>query len=365
MSYLKLILKNPFRKKFKSILTISVITILIVSIIFLTSLSSFYISTIDEDVALGGDFIVRSNITLFSPVDESYFLNESIVQKIENIDGVEKATPFKETSYEKGEIYYAIMGVTESTLEDTGVKIVKGKFPSNNNEILAGKDEKKNVGDNITIKNTTYLVTGIFEGNYFMDSYIFMLPEALNQTTNFPEELDYLEHVVVHISDGANIENIKSSVNNLQKGKIVSISNINETADYELYKFVNTIVDYLSLSAIIFGGLLVFYVMLASVNSRVREFGVLKAVGWSNKRVIGMIVGEAMVISFIAWIIGIIISVLLIMYVFTNYLVLDISWDIWIFLRTLAIVIVIGIIGCLYPAYKSSKISPTEALRYE
>ncbi|MDR2966568.1 MAG: ABC transporter permease [Methanobacteriaceae archaeon] len=369
MSYLKLILKNPFRKKFKSILTISIITIIIVSIIFLTSLSISGMYAVDKSITAGGDFVVRANYSLFNVEENTFFMNESIVQEIENIEGVEKATPFKEIPSDDDSFIY-IRGVTPSTLESTGTKLIEGKFPSKNNEVLIGKDvvkgSDKDIGDRIIINNKTYIVTGIFAGNYLMDSDVFMLPEALNKTTNDVEELGEVDIVVVHISDGSNIESIKNSVNNLHKGKFVAISNFNETGIYkQLYDIINTVTNYLSLSAIIFGGLLTFYVMLSSVNSRVRELGVLKAVGWSNKQVIGMIIGESMVISFVAWIIGAIISVLLIGDVFSNSLYHDIVWDIiWIFLRTLAIVIIIGIIGCLYPAYKASKISPIEALRY-
>ncbi|MDR2966569.1 MAG: ABC transporter permease [Methanobacteriaceae archaeon] len=368
MSYLKLILKNPFRKKFKSILTISIITFIIVSIIFLSSLSASGMYTIDKSITTGGDFVVRANYTLFTE-NEFIFINESIVQEIESIDGVEKATPFKETYPEVGGEFYVAMDVTPYTLDDTGTKLIEGKFPSKNNEILIGKDVvkflNKGIGDSIILKNKTYIVTGIFAGNFLMDANIFMLPEALNETSNYKEDLESIKLIVVHISNGSNIENIKNSVNNLHKGKIVAISNVNETGEYKvIYGLMETTANYLSFSAIIFGGLLVFYVMLSSINSRVRELGVLKAVGWSNKQIISMIVGESMVMSFMAWVIGVIISVLLIGYMFSTYFYFDVIWDIWIFLRTLAIVIIIGIIGCLYPAYKSSKISPIEALRY-
>ncbi|KZX14805.1 putative ABC transporter permease YknZ [Methanobrevibacter cuticularis] len=350
-------------------MTVSIITFVIILLIFLSSLNISGMSTVNKDISAGGDFIVKSNNTIYTTENEVFFMNESIIPEIENITGVEKAIPFKETYFDEGVFSYMIRGVTSTTLKDTGTKIIEGKFPSNNNEVLIGRyvasDLDKNTGDSITIHNKTYIVSGIFGGNYQMDFEVFMLPEALNKTTT-PIDLEDIELVVVHVKNGSNIENVKNSVEELHKGKIVAISNVNESEEYKIsYESINTITNYLSLSAMIFGSLLLFYVMLSSVNSRVRELGVLKAVGWSNNQIITMIIGESMVISGITWIIGAIISVLLIEYIFPNILFLDIVWDIWIFIKALIIVIIIGMIGCLYPAYKSSKISPTEALRYE
>lgn len=60
--------------------------------------------------------------------------------------------------------------------------------------------------------------------------------------------------------------------------------------------------------AIVVGGLGIINTMLMSVFERTREIGVLKAVGWSNKRILGMIVGESLVITIVSAIIGSIIG---------------------------------------------------------
>ena len=49
--------------------------------------------------------------------------------------------------------------------------------------------------------------------------------------------------------------------------------------------------------------------MIMSVYERTREIGVLKAVGWTDRRILGMILGESIVLTLIAFVIGTIVAV--------------------------------------------------------
>ena len=49
--------------------------------------------------------------------------------------------------------------------------------------------------------------------------------------------------------------------------------------------------------------------MIMSVYERTREIGVLKAVGWRDRRILGMILGESIVLTLLAFVIGTIVAV--------------------------------------------------------
>ena len=123
----------------------------------------------------------------------------------------------------------------------------------------------------------------------------------------------------------------------------------------------------ISLLAIIIVGLGVINTMFMSVNERTREIGVLKAVGWKEKRILGMILGESIVLTLMAAVVGIIVAVvgveLLSMFFLGDSITPVLSLDT--ILRALGVAFGVGIIGGLYPAYRASKLAPTEALRYE
>ena len=49
--------------------------------------------------------------------------------------------------------------------------------------------------------------------------------------------------------------------------------------------------------------------MIMSVYERTREIGVLKAVGWKDRRILGMILGESVVLTLIAFVVGTVVAV--------------------------------------------------------
>jgi putative ABC transport system permease protein len=101
-----------------------------------------------------------------------------------------------------------------------------------------------------------------------------------------------------------------------------------------------------------------------SVFERTREIGVLKAVGWSNKRILGLIVGESLVITIVSAIFGSLIGFFACT-LLGPQMGIEPLFTPKIFIQAFAIAVVVGIIGGIYPAIKAMKLPPTEALRYE
>lgn len=116
--------------------------------------------------------------------------------------------------------------------------------------------------------------------------------------------------------------------------------------------------------------------MITSVIERTREIGVLKAIGFTDGQVTAMIMSEALLMSLIGAAIGISIGIVGAHILASRGLVISsgvnkiiIQAPPLITLESigfvLAITVVVGVVGGLFPAYRAAKIPPAVALRYE
>ncbi len=116
--------------------------------------------------------------------------------------------------------------------------------------------------------------------------------------------------------------------------------------------------------SLLVGGIGIMNIMLVSVSERTREIGIRKAIGATRGRILLQFLIEALVISGMGGLIGLVLALL------TNRLlgpVLNMTLTMAPTIAWLSIgfSLVIGMVFGLYPANKASKLRPIEALRYE
>jgi ABC-type antimicrobial peptide transport system permease subunit len=121
--------------------------------------------------------------------------------------------------------------------------------------------------------------------------------------------------------------------------------------------------------SLVVGGVGIMNIMLISVHQRVREVGLRKAVGAKNGHIISQFLIEAVFVTLIGGILGIIFGTLVAFLAAIIIKSLGYDWEFIIapsaiFLAT-SVSVAIGLIFGIYPATKASRISPMEALRYE
>jgi len=114
--------------------------------------------------------------------------------------------------------------------------------------------------------------------------------------------------------------------------------------------------------------------MITSVMERTREIGVLKAIGFTDAEIVTSIILEAILMSLLGSAFGIAAGVAAAYALSTRGMVLqgmqvvirappEITLPM--IVKTIALTIVIGVLGSLLPAHRAARIPPAEALRYE
>ncbi|WP_287680761.1 FtsX-like permease family protein [Methanobacterium sp.] len=242
-------------------------------------------------------------------------------------------------------------------------------FSDDKNEVILGKlaseKMKKKVGDTITVNGGKYTITGIYEtGNKELDSIGGL---SLGKLQSLDENEGKVDMIYVKINNNADLKTVSQGVVKTYPGELTTISSLEDfqRADDSL-QMVETASMAISLLAIVIGGIGIINTMIMSVFERTREIGVLKAVGWKSRRILSMILGESVVLTILAGLVGIILGVIGIEAIITfSDTPLQLIFTPALALRALGIAIFVGVIGGLYPAIRASRLPPTEALRYE
>ncbi|WP_295029956.1 ABC transporter permease [uncultured Methanobrevibacter sp.] len=315
----------------------------------------------------------------------SGMIQQSTVDELQNIGGVIDVAgelSYSESSSSQpsmsqggsgnpnsGDMTNSILGIEASKLSLAGIDELNGTaFEDNSKEAIIGSQyammNNLSIGDNITIHNTEFEITGIYEtGSMFADSTIYVPIDTLQNIS----ECDEYSSVLVKTAEDANDTIISDKI----KDKFYDLSTLTSDEISSMMTNVTGILNTASLAvsglAIIVGAIGIINTMVMTVYERTKEIGVLKSIGWKPRRILLMIMGETLVLTILSGIVG---SVFGILISEIGVMLLDagdfsLGYDPQAFILAFGITIFVGLIGGIYPAYKASKLAPTEALRYE
>ena len=113
------------------------------------------------------------------------------------------------------------------------------------------------------------------------------------------------------------------------------------------------------------GGIGIMNIMLVSVTERTREIGIRKAIGAKKKNILIQFLIEAIMITGLGGLLGVLIGVSIIKFIFGGLNIVPEAYSPFWMITSFGISLVVGIIFGMFPAVKASNLNPIEALRFE
>lgn len=288
-----------------------------------------------------------------------------------------------------------IYGVTADFINIDSSEIEEGRFFTDEEDnslarvVVLGQEVKNDlfgsspaVGQNVKIKNTNYKVIGVMKprGTVFffnMDEIAYI---PLQTTQKLILGVDYIASVTAQAIDADRIDETSETIRKLIRERhditdpdkddfeVSSIADAQEMMS-TVIGGVTLLLIALAAVSLIVGGVGIMNIMYATVAERTFEIGLRKSVGAPKHTIMQQFLTEAILITFLGGIFGIVFGLVLIyvIYLLANYYNLDWSLTIspmGIFLA-LSFSIAVGLIFGLYPAKRAADLDPIAALRKE
>ncbi|EFL00129.1 MULTISPECIES: ABC transporter permease [Streptomyces] len=202
----------------------------------------------------------------------------------------------------------------------TSSKITKGRTftTSETNARLAvvdsayAKEKKLSTGDELTVHGTKFEIIGIAtadSGDAAANVYV-----PLERAQTLADAKNKVTTVYVKAADSKKIDAVKSAVLKQVPGTTVTTSaDLADTVSGSLStasSLATGVGRWLSAVVLAAAFLVAGLLTVSAVGRRVREFGTLKALGWSSARVNRQVVGEAVVNGLIGGVLGIAVGLL-------------------------------------------------------
>ncbi len=184
-----------------------------------------------------------------------------------------------------------------------------------------------------------------------------------------------LDRVVIRAADFNQIENTKVDIANAVRN-VHRIHPLGKD-DFQLDDFasfveqakstgttISLFLGVIGIVSLIVGGIGVMNIMLVSVTERTREIGIRMAIGATSWNIRLQFLVESMTLSCMGGFVGILLGIVFSLLV-SKYMSLPANLSVWSVLLSAGFSAATGIFFGYYPAYKASKLTPIDALRYE
>lgn len=372
MGFFTFITRNLLGRPARTVLTVLGVGVGIAAVVMLTGISwGFERSMMAIYQTRGIDLIVvRAGLS-----DQlSSNLDETLGEKIRSVPGVETVAPslMDAVSFEEANLASVLAdGWEPGGLLIKGLRVVDGRAlgPGDGRSVMLGRvlalNLGKKVGDSVSIAGETFKVVGIYESDSLFENGGLVVP--LRELQRMMGRRGMVTGFVVVAKPDVDVRALGKAI----EAKVAGVAAV-PSHDYVQgnvqIRLARSMAGATIGVALILGSIGLLNTMAMAVFERTGEIGLLRALGWKRRRIIFLLMGEAAALGLTGALAGAILAVVgmrAMMLSPTSRGFIDPELPPAAFAIGLGMGVCLALLGGLYPAWRASRLEPTEALRHE
>jgi putative ABC transport system permease protein len=381
MTFSSFVVRNTFRNKRRSMLTIASIGFSLLLLTLMTSIwRAFYVDQVAPEAAKR--MITRDRVSL------AFFLPAFYREKIRALPGVVAVAPMTwfggRYKDDRPENFFAQI----ATDPDEYLKVASDKIVPPD-QVLAWQRDRAGalvdvtlankygwkIGDKITLLGTIFPVNpeltirGIYHRDPPQNSLYFNAKYLEESVSWFKGQAGWY---ATQVAEPGDVARVSSEIDDMFRNSPLQTKTESEKA-FQL-DFVATLGN---VKAFILGicGAVVFAILLVSANTmamsvrgRIREVAVLKTLGFTRQRLLSLLVGEAVGLAVAGGALGVAVAIPVIQGLTRRFVALGVPLNMKVTLPTvgvsLLVAAVVGFVSGYLPAYRASRMNIVEGLRH-
>lgn len=315
MKIAKLVAKNLLRRKGRTCLTILGVASALVLLVLVESLGAGMSRAMDSTEASRTLVVYRKN--RYCP--QTSFLPQSYSRRIEELEGVESVLPVKiflnncRASLDLVTFHGAPV---ETLLAQRDIRIVEGsaeEFRRDSGACLVGRAfaarKGLSVGENFRFGDIDVKVSGIFESRESTEESLILTHLEFLQRAGPVDRLGTVTQFDVVAKDGADVSQLSDAIDSIfataeeptaTRPRVAYLESATKDLR-EILRFGRI----LALACVVVVLSLVANTVLMGVQERVKEMGVLRALGFRESHIVRLVIGESVMLASIGALIGV------------------------------------------------------------
>lgn len=311
--------------------------------------------------------------------------DEKDVSSLKRINEIEYVVPmyFEGLTIESGDeksIGY-VMGVNEEMFDLMGSDVLEGEvfdrsdLQARSKKAVLGYTLAENlfdeiqdaVGKTVKMSNMRFKVIGVLEktGDSEMDKSA-VIPYTTTFGSMNPDKTFWGIYLGVLSEDDVEVVSAKAEEILLRRYdedefEVVEQAELLSTIN-EIFNIVNGVLVAIGSISLVVGGIGIMNIMYASVTERIKEIGIRRAVGATQRDILMQFLTESVLLSVFGGTLGLLLSTLIVLVVHPFF---PMAINLFSVIITFVISSAIGIFFGVFPARRAAKLPPIEAIRYE